>query len=65
MSKPTKNRKPRPDFPLFRPQRGYWVKKVRKKLHYFGKVADDPDSKAALERWLYQKDDLLAGRTLP
>ena len=55
--------KPRPDFPLFPHARGYWAKKVRQKLHYFGKIADDPEGKAALDLWLDQKDDLLAGRT--
>lgn len=55
--------KPRPDFPLFPHARGYWAKKVRGQLHYFGKVADDPKGKAALEKWLAEKDDLLAGRT--
>ena len=37
----------------------------RQKLHYFGPVTQDGDhgAQAALERWLDQKDDLLAGRT--
>ncbi|MGA2062952.1 MAG: tyrosine-type recombinase/integrase [Thermoguttaceae bacterium] len=30
---------------------------------YFGKVADDPQGKAALDKWLDRKEDLLAGRT--
>lgn len=54
--------KPRPDFPLFPHASGRWCKKIRGKFHYFGKVADDPKGKAALELWLEQKDDLLAGR---
>lgn len=58
-----KPKKPRPDFPLFPHARGYWAKKVRGHLHYFGKVADDPKGEAALAKWLDQKDDLLAGRT--
>lgn len=60
-----------PDFPLFplpaaiqpgQPDRRRWCKKVRGKLRYFGKVADDPKGAKALELWLEQKDDLLAGR---
>jgi integrase len=54
--------KPRRDFPLFRHQRGYWAKKVRGKLHYFGKVAEDPEGVKALNLWVEKKDDLLAGR---
>lgn len=56
-------RKPHSDFPLFIHARGYWAKKVRGKLHYFGKVSEDPHGKGALVRWLEVKDDLLAGRT--
>jgi integrase len=54
--------KPRKDFPLFPHATGRWAKKVKGKFEYFGKVADDPDGQAALEKWLAQKDDLLAGR---
>jgi integrase len=54
--------KPRVDFPLFPHARGYWAKKVCGRLRYFGKVADDPKGKAALEKWLAERDDLLAGR---
>ncbi len=61
--KPTRVQKPRPDFPLFPHATGYWAKKVRGRLVYFGKVADDPKGKAALDKWLEQKDALLAGRT--
>jgi hypothetical protein len=60
---PVKAKKPRNDFPLFPHARGYWAKKVRGNLVYFGKVADDPKGEAALNKWLDQKDDLLAGRT--
>jgi integrase len=64
MAKPksAKAVKPRADFPLFPHQAGYWCKKVRGKLHYFGKVANDPKGQAALSKWLEQRDDLLAGR---
>lgn len=51
-----------PDFPLFAGACGRWRKKVRGKVHYFGKVADDPKGKIALQLWLDQKDALLAGR---
>ena len=58
-------RKPKrshPDFPLWPHPSGRWCRKIKKRFHYFGKVADDPDGKAALEHWLRDKDDLLAGR---
>lgn len=60
--KQAKAKKPHPDFPLFPHATGRWAKKVKGQLRYFGKVADDPDGKAALEEWLRVKDDLLAGR---
>lgn len=56
-------KKPRPDFPLsIHKGTGYWCKKVKGRVFYFGKVADDPKGVAALELWLEQKDDLYAGR---
>jgi len=58
-----KLKKPRPDFPLFPHATGRWAKKVRGKLRYFGKVSTDTQGAAALELWLQQRDDLLAGRT--
>jgi len=62
-SKPGKIAKPRPDFPLFPHATGRWAKKVRGRFVYFGKVSDDPKGEAALDKWLDEKDDLLAGRT--
>jgi integrase len=58
----TAPQKPRPDFPLFPHARGYWAKKVRGRLVYFGKIANDPKGEAALNQWLTERDDLLAGR---
>src|SRR3990172_5355962 len=51
--------KPRPDFPLYAHRVGQWAKKVRGKTHFFG-VWANPE--AALEKWVAQKDALLAGR---
>jgi integrase len=59
--KRTKPPKPYPDYPLTAHPAGYWCKKVRGKIHYFGPWAD-PDG--ALAKYLEQKDDLHAGRLL-
>ena len=64
-SKKSDLKKPHPDFPLF-PHKGTnrWAKKVKGKIHYFGQVLPaDPKGEKALDVWLDQKDDLLAGRT--
>ena len=47
------------DFPLTKHPRGYWCKKIKGKLHYFGKVADDPEGRAALEEWSNSKESIL------
>lgn len=57
-----KAKKAKPAFPLFRHASGRWAKKVKGRFCYFGKVADDPEGKAALARWEAEKEDLLAGR---
>lgn len=57
-----KPKKPRPDFPLFVHASGRWAKKIRQKLVYFGKVADDPKGVAAESKYLDQREDLQAGR---
>lgn len=38
------------------------AKKVKGRTRYFGKIANDPKGEAALEKWLREKDELLAGR---
>ncbi len=58
----TKPEKPRPDFPLFAHAGGVWAKKIRGRLHYFGPWSDP---QAALEKWLRERDYLLAGREAP
>jgi integrase len=59
-AKPARPARPYPDFPLFPHASGRWAKKVRGKMHYFGPWRDP---QAALDKWLQQKDYLLAGRT--
>ena len=49
------------DSPLFPHQTGRWAKKVRGRFCYFGKIADDPEGKAALKKWLAVKDDSTQG----
>ena len=55
-----KPEKPSPDYPLFPHQNSQWAKKVRGRLYDFGLWYDPV---AALDLWVNQKDDLLAGRT--
>jgi integrase len=56
---PSKPAKPYPEFPLTAHPAGYWCKKIRGKIHYFGPWSD-PDG--ALKKYLEQKDDLHAGK---
>jgi integrase len=58
-AKPTSPAKPYPEFPLTAHPAGYWCKRIRGKVHYFGPLAD-PDG--ALNKYLAQKDALHAGR---
>jgi integrase len=57
-SKVKKPAKPYPDFPLTMHPTGQWCKKIRGKLHYFGKDSDE-----ALDEYNRVKDDLHAGKT--
>ena len=54
--------KPHKDFPLTPHVNGLWCKKILGKLHYFGSWKDDRRGELALQRWLAEKDELLAGR---
>jgi integrase len=68
-----KPKKPYPEFPLSPHPSGYWQKKIRGKIHYFGKWAkrvsgklvriEGDGWKEALELYKVQADDLHAGRT--
>lgn len=56
---PNSTRKPRrsgSDFPLYLHPTGQWSKKIRGKTHYFG-----ANKERALNRWLEERDELLAG----
>jgi len=65
--------KPYKDFPLTAHPSGHWVKKIRRKLHYFGPWGKRVNGRlqriegdgwqTALEKYQAEKDDLQAGRT--
>jgi integrase len=56
-------RKQSEEFPLrVHKGTGYWCKKVRGHVWYFGRITDDPKGEAALDQWGREKDDILAGR---
>ena len=55
----TKPKNPYAEFPLTAHANGQWCKKIRRKLHFFGKWAN---ADAALQKYLVERDDLQAGR---
>src|SRR5262245_21900426 len=71
--KPDRPKKPHKDFPLTPHPNGQWAKRINGRLYYFGKWGGRVDGrmvrlpgdgrKEALDLYLAQKDDLLAGRT--
>src|SRR5947207_662647 len=58
-------KKPRPDFPLYVHAKDRWAKKVKGKVHYFGRATADPLGKVALAEWQRVKDYLLDERAPP
>ena len=62
LARSQKSRNPGQTFHLYPHATGRWAKKIKGKLHYFGKTADDPKGEKALDLWLDQKDELLTGR---
>lgn len=54
--------RPYPQFPLFAHGCGHWAKKIRGRLVYFGRWADDPQGERALAKYEADKDALHAGR---
>jgi hypothetical protein len=58
--RPTKPEKPYKDFPHFPHATRRWANKIRGKTHYFGPW---DNWQGALNKFLEQRDDLMAGRT--
>jgi integrase len=59
-------KRPRKDFPLrVHKGTGYWCKKVRGRVYYFGKVMDDPNGQAALEEYNRVRSYLEEGKEPP
>ena len=54
-----KTKKPYADFPLTPHPTGRWCKKIRGHLYYFGPIENH---QAALDKYLAERDDLMAGR---
>ena len=50
------------DFPLYAHASGRWAKRVKGTICYFGLWRDDRNGQRALQTWIDQRDDLLAGR---
>jgi integrase len=61
-SKPEKPPKPYPEFPMFPHDNGRWAKKIRQRLHYFGKW---DNWQAAYEDYQYKIPWLIQGKTPP
>jgi hypothetical protein len=59
VGKPAKPNKPYPEYPLTAHPAGYWCKKIRGKIYYFGSW-DDPDG--ALKKYQEQAEALHVGR---
>jgi integrase len=59
--KPEAPKKRHKDFPLFPSGNGLWRKMILGKLHYFGSWRDDQKGERGMNRWLLEKDELLAG----
>lgn len=60
LTRSKRNSKTDRDFPLWLHPSGRWCRKIRQRLHYFGR-----DKEAARQEWLRVKDELLAGRERP